>query len=73
MSLFLGFRTLLQTVSFMEMCKKLSLGLKLCSFDACQLFAWSSLKRRSFGADLAKIKHVSMHMCHLTEKTNRGV
>ena len=31
------------------------------------------LKRRSFGVDLAKIKHVSMHMCHLTAKTNRGV
>ena len=31
------------------------------------------LKQRSFGVDLAKIKHVSMHMCHLTAKTNRGV
>ena len=31
------------------------------------------LKRRSFSADLAKIKHVSMHMCHLTAKTKRGV
>ena len=35
MSLFLDFRTLLETVSFMEICKKLSLGLKLRSFDAC--------------------------------------
>ena len=68
MSLFLDFRTLLETMSFMEMCKKLSLGLKLRSFDACQLFAWSSLKRHSFGANLEKIKHVNMHMCHLTGK-----
>ena len=73
MSLFLDFRTLLETVSFMEMCNKLSSGLKLRSFDACYLFTWSSLKRRSFGTDLAKIKYVSMHMCHLTAKTNYGV
>ena len=35
MSLFLDLRTLLETVSFMEMCKKLSLGLKLHNFDVC--------------------------------------
>ena len=50
----------------------LSLALKLCSFDACQLFAWSSLKQRSFEADLSKIKHIKMMMCHLIAEINSG-
>ena len=54
----------------------LSLGLKLHSFDACQLFTCSSLKWRSFGVDLAKKKKkkcISMIlMCHLTTKINCG-
>ena len=32
-------------------------------FRLCQLLTWSSLKLRSFGIDLTKIKHVSIVMC----------
>jgi len=31
---------------------------------------FTSLKRCSFGADLAKIKHINMIMCQLTTKIN---
>ena len=40
------------------------------SFDVYQLFSWSSLKWRNFEIDLAKIKHISMMMCHLIAYSN---
>ena len=72
LNLFLDFRIWSETVSFRIEVFVLILGLKRRSFNACQLFTWSSLKQSSFWADLAKIKHISMMMCHLTAETNRG-
>jgi len=43
------------------------------SFDACQLFDCSSLKRLSFEVDLSKKKKkISMVMCYLITETNCG-
>ena len=38
-----------------------------------QVCFYFSLKRCSFGTDVAKIKHISTMMCQLTTKTNQGV
>ena len=72
LNLFLDFRIWPETMSFRLGVFVLILGLKRRSFNACQLFTWSSLKRHSFWADLAKTKHISMMMCHLTAKINHG-